>query len=287
MKILNAFVHIALVGPILVAAHNGSIQRNSVRGKKTIQRKLTKHGVVEHYVDERGKGKGTKSGGKGYTDDDYYHTDDDWYEGGKGTSKGGTGGKGTKSGSKGGKGKGGKSKGGGSHGGHECEWYMVILNALQPPSAATFPENGDVNDIGTSFIYNSPLFDDEALTIPVGGVDTPGFFVTGSCVRFQASSSVAGTEDVIAGAGGCDWTYTISLDKLEGTVAVTGELFDSVESTMAIVGGTGMFIGAEGEVGYIPTYAPGAGTDVFTDASYYNMTAALHFKVCDPYYHYE
>lgn len=282
MKILNAFVHIALVAPILVAAHNGSIQRHSVRGKKTSQRKLTKYGVYEHYVDEPGKSKSTQGGGKGYTDDDYYNTDV-WYpgKGGKGTSKGGKGGKGTKSGSKGAGG-----KGGGSKGGHECEWYKVILNALQPPSTANFPETGDANVLGHAFIYNSPLYDDEALTIPVGGLDTPGFFVTGSCVRFQSSSPVAGTEDTIAGAGGCDWTYTITLDKLEGTVAVTGELFDSVESTMAIVGGTGMFIGAEGQVDYIPTYAPGAGTDIFTDASYYNMTAALHFKVCDPYFPY-
>jgi hypothetical protein len=241
MKIFNAFVHIALLVPMLVTALNESNQKQSVRGRKASQRKLLRKGVYEHWVDEPGR---------------------------EGKGKGGKGGKGSE---------------GESEGGYECEWHKVVLNALQPPSVSNFPVDGDINVHGHSFIYNSPLFEDEALTIPAGGLAAPGAFVTGSCVRFQASE-LTDTGDTVAGAGGCDWTYSISLGNLDGTLAVSGELFDSVRSTMSILGGTGMFIGAEGQADYIPTYAPGAGTDIFTDATYYNMTAFVHFKVCDPYY---
>jgi hypothetical protein len=273
MKVLNAFVHISLVTSMLVAALNESNQLHSVRGRKTSQRKLTKGNVVyEHVVEEPEANRS----GKGMNDDMYY-PDDDTYPG-KGSSKGSKGGKGTKGGSKGG---GGKSKGG-----YDCDWYKVVLHALQKPSQANFPPGDDINELGHSFIYNSPLYENEALTIPVGGVDNPSAFVSGSCVRFQASSPVAGTENTVAGAGGCDWTYAIALGEHDGTIEVSGELFDSVQSTMSVVGGTGVFIGAEGQVEYIPTYAPDAGTDVFTEATFYNMTAIVYIKVCDPYFHY-
>ena len=162
----------------------------------------------------------------------------------------------------------------------DCRYYKIKLGALQPPASATFPTDGG-SELGATFIYNSPLFEDPGLTVPVGGADNPAAFVTGSCTRFQQSMPVEGTNNTVAGAGGCDWTYTINIDGLEGTLEVSGELFDAVKSTMTIVGGTEAFIGAVGQAEYIPS-PEGATLDIFTHVDYYNVTAIVYMKECDP-----
>jgi hypothetical protein len=84
----------------------------------------------------------------------------------------------------------------------------------------------------------------------------------------------------VAGAGQCDWMYTISLDGLlEGTIEVSGEVFDSVKSTLSITGGTNDFVGAAGQVEIIPL-PESTNLDVYTEANYYSMTATVLLQEC-------
>jgi len=161
-----------------------------------------------------------------------------------------------------------------------CKYFKIKLGALQSPSQETIPSDGGAN-VGAEFIYNSPLFEDTALTVPIGGTENPIAFVTGVCTRFQASRPVEGTNNTIAGAGSCDWTYTFEIEGLEGTLEVSGELFDSVKSTLSIVGGTNVFVGAAGQLELIPS-PEGANIDIFTGVNYYNVSAIVYIKECEP-----
>jgi hypothetical protein len=156
-----------------------------------------------------------------------------------------------------------------------CSYFKFEFGAFQAPSQETI---GTAPDLGAEFIYNSPLFEDEDLTNPVGNDVSPSLFVTGVCTRFQERTELV-DGDVIAGAGQCDWTYTISLDGLEGTIEVSGEVFDSVKSTLSITGGTNYFVGAAGQVEIIPS-PESTDLDVFTEANYYSMTATVLLQEC-------
>jgi hypothetical protein len=261
MKVVNAFVHIALVAPMLVAAYPVDNTDNK---------------ADPYYPSSSGKGYYPSSSGKGYypssSGKGYYPSSK-----GKGSkSKGSSKGKGTKST---------KSKGYHSKGGYGCKWYKVVLRGFQEPATFSFPAvpPANPNTPGQSFIYNSDIWANPTLNTPAN------IYVSGDCVRFQAAT----TNPEVAGAGSCDFTYTVELDHLVGTFEVSGELFDQVASTMAITGGTEIFVGAAGQVEYLPNYAPGATSfDVFDDALYYNMTAHILIYLCPhghnypPYYHY-
>ena len=160
----------------------------------------------------------------------------------------------------------------------QCKYFKIRLGAYQNISQATV---GTAADLGAEFIYNSPLFEDAALTDPVGADSSnPDAFVTGICTRFQQTVDL-GNGDVIAGAGQCDWTYTINIEGLQGTVQVTGEVFDSVKSTLSITGGTNVFVGASGQMEMIPS-PEGSNLDIFTEVDYYNISAVVYIKECDP-----
>jgi hypothetical protein len=160
----------------------------------------------------------------------------------------------------------------------QCKYFKIKLGAIQAPSQETI---GTAADLGAEFIYNSPLFEDANLTDPVGpDPNNPDAFVTGICTRFQQSRELEGG-DVIAGAGQCDWTYTINVDGLEGTLQVEGEVFDSVKSTLAITGGTNVFVGAAGQLEMIPS-PEGTNIDIFTEVNYYNISAVVYIQECDP-----
>lgn len=168
----------------------------------------------------------------------------------------------------------------------QCKYFKLRLGALQAPSNITVPEGGGAN-LGAEFIYNAPLFMsfDSAngfLTDPIGTMpsDDPYAYMTGICTRFQERVDL-GNGDVFAGGGHCDWTYTLNVEGLNGTVEVSGELFDSVKSTMSITGGSNNFIGAAGQVELIPS-PPGDDIDIFTGVDFYNVSALLYIKDCDP-----
>jgi hypothetical protein len=163
----------------------------------------------------------------------------------------------------------------------ECKHFKIKLGAIQAPAQATVPTDGGAS-LGAEFIYNSPLFEDAGLTTPVGDPNEPSAFVTGVCTRFQESMPVEGTDNTIAGAGSCDWTYTLNIDGLEGTMEVSGELFDSVKSTLSITGGTNVFVGAAGQLELIPS--PTGNIDIFTGVDYYNISAVVFIEECDPTY---
>jgi hypothetical protein len=163
----------------------------------------------------------------------------------------------------------------------ECKHFKIKFGAIQAPAQETVPADGGASN-GAEFIYNSPLFEDAGLTTPVGDPNEPAAFVTGVCIRFQESMSVEGTDNTIAGAGSCDWTYTLNIDGLEGTLEVSGELFDSVKSTLSITGGTNGFVGAEGQVELIPS--PTGNIDIFTGVDYYNVSAVVYIEECEAQY---
>lgn len=94
---------------------------------------------------------------------------------------------------------------------------------------------GTAPDLGAEFIYSSPLFEDEDLTDPVGNDFSPSLFVSGVCTRFQERIELEDGDFIAPGAGQCDWTYSIiSLDGLEGTIEVSGEVFDSVKNFLSM-----------------------------------------------------
>jgi hypothetical protein len=68
----------------------------------------------------------------------------------------------------------------------KCSYFKFEFGAFQAPSQVTI---GTAPDFGAEFIYNSPLFEDEDLTDPVGYDVSPSLFVTGVCTRFQERSN--------------------------------------------------------------------------------------------------
>ena len=309
MKVFHSLMLMSVMTPVLVAS-------------TPMKRIVTKNEATPGGVRGSTAGRGSPRRLKGekypkepyYPDDHYYGEDpyqpkpwspgpqpwypeDPYYPGGDGK-----GGKKSKKKSKGGGMMGGK--GGGKGGGAskrppthpsepehpiypptgECIWYKLDVTGFSSGSQAVFPPDANINDIGVEFTYNGAIFEDSALTIPVGGLDSPSQFLTGVCTRFQ-SQAMDNMNNTIVGAGTCQFTVTTVLVDVEGTIQLAGELFDITPSTLSITGGTDFFVGASGQVSIVPEYAEGTGTDVFTQATYYAWSGFILFEVCDPYHY--
>ena len=133
----------------------------------------------------------------------------------------------------------------------------------------------DEQQLGTTFIYNDPILNQTTREI----ID--GSFATGHCLRTQRREALenGGTS---AGGGYCHMTYTFSSGSKESaTLNAAGELFDSFGGSIAITGGTGLYVGARGELKYLPVvvnddfeFVPSS-DDFFTGPTGYTVTGEI------------
>jgi hypothetical protein len=122
----------------------------------------------------------------------------------------------------------------------------ITLQFLQfsavPPAILVFPEDPNVQDIGTRYIYNSDLRDAQTLDELVGSRSN------GVCTRTQARIQEISGAVYQLGGGHCQFTYTFHDGDRQFTLEASGTVVDSMGGTISITGGTKDAIGAYGEM---------------------------------------
>jgi hypothetical protein len=156
----------------------------------------------------------------------------------------------------------------------------VLLNVdfLQfsaiPPALFNNPNDPNEQELGTRYVYNDALRDQETLD------ELLGSRVSGSCTRTQ---SRLGNDDIglQLGRGHCQFTYTLFDGSDEITITATGDIVDSMGGVLAITGGTQSVLGAYGEIELIPVNLLPDGSfevetgDVFLDPLFYLGDASI------------
>lgn len=101
-----------------------------------------------------------------------------------------------------------------------------LIELVEHADNETVADTGMANDsVGDIFVFSNPVFD-KTNTMQVGTDQ-------GYCIRIKVGE-----------AWECEWTVFLT----EGQITVTGPFFDKKESTLAVVGGTGAFKNASGEM---------------------------------------
>jgi hypothetical protein len=135
------------------------------------------------------------------------------------------------------------SNGGG--GGGVCQ-SPITMQFLQfsaiPPAILVFPQDPNVQDMGTRYIYNNDLRDAESLDELVGSRGI------GVCTRTQSRLEDTSGAVLQLGGGHCTFTYTMFDGSREFSMEASGTIFDSLGGTLSIVGGTKDVLGAFGEI---------------------------------------
>ena len=152
------------------------------------------------------------------------------------------------------------------------------LNFLQfsavPPAIFNDPSNPDEQSLGTRYIYNDSLRDEDTLDELVGSR------ASGTCTRIQ--QRVGDIEvGLQLGGGHCQFTYTLFDGNEEITFNVAGDVFDTVGGVLSVTGGSKSVIGAYGEIELIPVNLNPDGTfvvvsgDFFLDPLFYLADASI------------
>ena len=131
-------------------------------------------------------------------------------------------------------------------------------------------EDTDFEDVGTVYLYGGPLYDMDAVEIPLANF-------TGTCTKTQ-SKEVEGGSTIRLGGGYCQFTYILqSLE--DGTPLVTmdamGEVMDVTGGVLDITGGTNLLEGVSGEAVIMPLYDDFDETDFFRHAIAYEVDVML------------
>lgn len=101
-----------------------------------------------------------------------------------------------------------------------------IVEVVEHADNETITDTGAVGDsVGDIFTFANPVYD-KANTTKVGTDQ-------GYCIRIAAGE-----------AWECEWTVFLA----EGQISVSGPVFDAKESTLAVIGGTGAYKNASGEM---------------------------------------
>ncbi|KAG7338936.1 hypothetical protein IV203_034605 [Nitzschia inconspicua] len=141
------------------------------------------------------------------------------------------------------------TNGNGGEAGNVCQSPMT-LQFLQfsaiPPAVFVFPQDPNVQDMGTRYIYNNDLRDAETLDELVGSRSN------GICTRTQSRLVDSSGAVLQLGGGHCTFTYTMFDGSREFTMEASGVVADSEGGTLSIVGGTKDAIGAFGEISLTP-----------------------------------
>jgi hypothetical protein len=111
-----------------------------------------------------------------------------------------------------------------------------------PPAILVFPQDPNVQDMGTRYIYNNDLRDAESLDELVGSRGI------GVCTRTQSRLEDTTGAVLQLGGGHCTFTYTMFDGSREFSMEASGTIFDSLGGTLSIVGGTKDVLGAFGEI---------------------------------------
>lgn len=139
----------------------------------------------------------------------------------------------------------GNGSGGGGGGGGVCR-SPITMQFLQfsaiPPAILVFPQDPNVQDVGTRYIYNNDLRDAETLDELVGSKGM------GVCTRIRARLQDTSGAVFHLGGGHCSMTYTMFDGSREFTMEASGTVVDSEGGTLSIVGGTKDTIGAFGAI---------------------------------------
>lgn len=196
------------------------------------------------------------------------------------SSKSSGSGKGKGVSSKGGKGKGGSSaKPPNSQPPPGCTLQLDVdflqLSAI-PPAVFVNPNDPDEQTLGTRYIFNDGLRDQDSLDELVGSN------ASGSCTRTQAR---IGDVDIglQLGRGHCQFTYTIKdARNREIIFSVSGDVTDSLGGVLSITGGSNNALGAFGEIELLPVNLGGNGQfvpepgDFFLDPIFYLADARIY-----------
>jgi hypothetical protein len=100
-----------------------------------------------------------------------------------------------------------------------------------PPALVNDPSNPSVQDLGTRYVYNDGLRDQDTID------ELQGSRATGTCTRTQAR---VGNPNIglQLGSGHCEFAYTLFDGNREITFTASGDLTDSLGGTLSITGGT-------------------------------------------------
>ena len=100
--------------------------------------------------------------------------------------------------------------------------FTVVERALTDTVADTGPTGDSLGDV---LAFANPIFDAKN-TVQIGSDN-------GSCVRTKVGASWE-----------CSWTTTLK----RGSIVVEGPFYDTSDSTLAVIGGTGAWQGANGQM---------------------------------------
>lgn len=156
---------------------------------------------------------------------------------------------------------------------------FLQLSAI-PPALFLNPNIPDDQLLGTRYIYNDGLRDQDTLDELIGSK------VSGSCTRTQAR---VGNEEVglQLGQGQCHFTYVLTDSKNRKAVfTASGDVVDSIGGILSITGGSQATLGAFGEIELLPVNIVEKGKfetengDFFLDPLFYAADARI-FVPCD------
>ncbi len=148
---------------------------------------------------------------------------------------------------------------------------------FQLPASATVYTNStspDPQALGTVFIYNDVLYDQNTLT------QINNTFVSGLCTRTQQRQDL-GNGQFIVGAGYCSFTYTlVDSNNNTATFNTAGEVFDQFGGVLGVQGGTAALVGVYGQIQLSPVTVTNTSTtpydgDFFTGATGYEVNVTL------------
>jgi hypothetical protein len=150
---------------------------------------------------------------------------------------------------------------------------FLQLSAI-PPAKFNDPNDPNEQDLGTRYIYNDGLRDQDTLD------ELLNSNASGSCTRTQARVG----NDAIGlqlGRGHCQFTYKLFDGNREITFTASGDVSDSLGGVLSITGGTQTVVGAYGEIELIPVNLLPDGSfevengDFFLDPLFYLADASI------------
>ena len=156
---------------------------------------------------------------------------------------------------------------------------FLQLSAI-PPGLTVDPSDPNDQIVGTRYVYNDGLRDQDTLDELIGSR------ASGTCTRIQAR---LGNEDIglQLGRGHCQFTYTLRDSKNRKLVfTASGDVVDSLGGTLSITGGSRSALGAFGEVELLPVNLVANGRfeiesgDFFLDPLFYAADARIYIP-CD------
>lgn len=156
----------------------------------------------------------------------------------------------------------------------EINVNFLQLSAI-PPAIFVNPNDPDEQTLGTRYVYNDGLRNQDSLD------ELSGSNVSGTCTRTQARVGDASV-GLQLGRGFCQFTYVLKDSKnREITFTVSGDVADAIGGILSITGGTKSTVGAYGEIELLPVNLAGDGQfeieagDFFLDPLFYLADARI------------